>query len=329
MMRMCFNALKRIISAAAILCAAALLSGCMLSIIQEDGVYEPFAQIDSEDGAPKDITATLYYRLANENYLVGIQQSVEVLAGERTEQAIIRTLLTDASQLPSGASRVFFNVDVSKVALDGDILYVTLSTGFIADSLPEDAEYAAGPDAEQELLYRRMLGVYSIVNSITGYSNGISVQLLIDDGAGGGTRPSCGELGLLGYDEDVPVEPLEFVSDVVATPEAVCDALCNRLEAGEYEQSYMLLAAYEQNGEAKPTYAEFARGIQKLGTVTGHSSVSTVEDDGETAVVSLTIELTRPDGTSARGSLELTLQRNDGILGVCYTSLFAALEGLQ
>ena len=59
-----------------VLCFALSAGGCMGKVIAEDNAKLNLPQIDPEDGASRELPVTLYYRLTNEEYLVGVESKV-------------------------------------------------------------------------------------------------------------------------------------------------------------------------------------------------------------------------------------------------------------
>lgn len=121
---------------AALLAMLLLLCGCTsLKSIQEDSVREDLPQIDPEAGTTRTITATLYYRLSSEPYLVAIRHSLTVRSNESAEDAIVRTLLSGVPPLAENVSNAFADgTEALEIARDGSILYVTLSEEYLDDS---------------------------------------------------------------------------------------------------------------------------------------------------------------------------------------------------
>ena len=194
-----------------------LLAGCTSRIIQEDRLQDNLPVLDPEDGVARDISVVLYYRLTGEAYLVPVTRNISVRANERTETAMIRTLLEGVPQqsLSGNVSATFPEgtklVDVSR---DSGILYVTLSREFLDTSNVEavrqaTSSYGNTPEGQQraqqaiqlateEMYLMRRMGVYSLVNTLCEYSREqIRVQILVDvDGSGEGERLPLEEMGL-------------------------------------------------------------------------------------------------------------------------------------
>jgi len=295
---------------AIILCL--LFCGCGNSVISEDRVQDGLPLLDPADGMAKDIKIELYYRLAGEAYLVPVSRNISVRANEREERAIVRTLIEGVPQQPvsTDVSALFpTGTSIVEVSLDSGILYITLSDGFLDESAVESVrqekstlgeEYEAALDrAEQELYLTRRLGVYSLVNTITGYMDNIRVQILVDtEGTGKGERLSNGMLGLDGRGEGASdlMEPLGFVGDVVASAESIVSCMLTRMQGGEYERAYSLFMEAEVDGAQKPSYDDFEAKLLELGAVTGFEVVSSLQEDDVTTVVTVNLDFTSAQG---------------------------------
>lgn len=273
-----------------LLCFCMVLSGCAIGGIRQNPTDMDLPQIDPEDGVSRDVTVTLYYRLTNENYLVGITRSISVRANERVEKAMIRALLggVPLQALSKNVSPLFpENTSIVDVTVVGGIMYVTLSTEFLDTSVYDEKRAAADfsfssntigqethdlmvQEAYNELLLTRKLAVYSLVNTITQLSSGIRVQVQVDTtGIGSGDRIKLSDLGLsAGEDADSQLlEPMRFVEDYVVTPGIIAECVLTRLVNGEYELAYPLFSEDDGSGIQKPQYANFETDMLSLGSL--------------------------------------------------------------
>ncbi|MBQ9931684.1 MAG: GerMN domain-containing protein [Firmicutes bacterium] len=271
-----------------------VFSGCYSTRIQEDGVKEALPAIDPEAGVARDESVTLYYRLANEACLVGVTRNISVRANERNTYAIIRTLLEGVPPLSNNVEALFpAGTSIVDVSLEGSILYVTLSKEFMDTSVYDEtvrelttllergelymtqAVYEKRMrEAEEELYLKRALAVYSVVNTLCGYSPDLRVHFLVDvDGSGNGVRLKTSELGLAsGQNVDSNlIEPMAFEGCVVASPLTILDSLLNHLLYDEYEMAYALFAENENSEQQKPGYANFETEILSIGHLRGYA----------------------------------------------------------
>lgn len=198
-----------------LLLVAVLCGGCDTGRISENPVYQALPQIDPEDGVFQEREVTVYYKLKGRELLAPATAVVTVRPNELLEMALLRALLAG----PAANSPVYEPVfprgtDVVSISLEEGILYVTLSK----ELLDVDASLS-----NQEVVGKRRLSVYAVVNSLLAAGNGESVLILIDlNGTGTGARVQRAMLGL-GLDteaEEQMIEPLEFEGSVIA-PEAL------------------------------------------------------------------------------------------------------------
>ena len=326
-----------------------LFGGCASSVIAEDRYAQPLPVLDPEDGVAKDADVVLYYRLTGEAYLVPVARSIAVRANERTETAIIRTLLEGVPQqsLSGNVSALFpEGTSIEEVSLDSGILYVTLSSEFLDESSVEAVRKATGVfgansqaaqqaqaavlRAEEEMYLTRRLGIYSLVNTLTGYSQeDVRVQILVDvEGNGEGVRLPVSALGMQspqGASSDL-LEPLAFLEEVIATPEHIAECLLARLVSGEFEMAYVLFleAAGEQQ---KPSYANFETEILSLGSLLDYELFSWEENRDGSVTVTVNMTFRRADGQTANiENAQLILKKEGDIYKADYNSFKRILE---
>jgi len=320
------------ISALALACVgAALCTGCTSgSVITETPSAYDLPAVDPDDGVERTTHVTLYYRLANENFLLGVDSDVTVLANERTETAVIRALLEDG--LPPASNLVSacpMGTAVEDVTYENGILYVTLSRQFLntdavdklaRESYASDEEYAAAvQSAESDMYAARRMGALSIINTITNHSAGVAVQIMIDtDGTGSGRRLSYNSLGMTEYGSGL-MEPLRFDSSVLVTPERMAASFFEHMIAEEYEEAYILLTG----GDAvKPSYAEFVSNTQVRGRVVSYS-ISGSEEGENGVAITTTVSIMDAGSSSYTINSVVRLNEEDGIYKVNYDSLMS------
>lgn len=346
---------KRMKRAALFLAAlfALSLAGCAMlpgASIKEDSVRESLPPIDPEAGVAREMQVRLYYRLTGEAYLVGVTSTLAVLSNERSEKAMVRELLSGVPPLSNDISEVIPpKTKIIDVALDGGILYITLSGEFFDTAIVDEAErenegylntgfiskeeYDARIEAAKaEMLLCRKLSVYSIVNTIAGYDPDVRVQLLFDmEGSGAGSRVPRGELGFEPNEQansDL-LEPMDYSADMVVSPLTLVKCALDRMMAGEYEKAYALFAETESGGMQKPTYANFETEMLSLGRVTAYTLYS-YELSGETghAIVFADLECTDEKGnTRSLAGITITLRSEGNLFKLGYYAFKALLEG--
>ena len=132
--------IKKLAALVMALCFAMSAGGCMGKVIAEDDDKMNLPSIDPEDGASRELPVTLYYRLANEELLVGVESKVSVRAGERTEAAVIRAL-KEGSAVSSGVTVLIPSAaSLRELSYEDGVLYVTLSEEFLNEDMVSFAE---------------------------------------------------------------------------------------------------------------------------------------------------------------------------------------------
>ena len=335
-----------------LLCVSMLACGCAIGGIRQDSVVEDLPQIDPEDGVTKEMAVTLYYRLTNEDYLVGISRSISVRASERVEMAMIRTLLDGVplQALSPNISPIFpAGTSIVEVSVAGDIMYVTLSREFLStsayDEIREAAELSYQNNAISketlksmldiaygEFLTTRRLAVYSLVNTIVLFNSSVRVQVLVDaDGSGAGTRLKLSDLGLNADDQadsDL-IEPMKFVESCIVTPQIVTQCALGHIVNGEYELAYPLFSEDDGSAIQKPQYANFETEMKSLGSLDSFKLYgSSVENDENYVRIKADLVFRSADGSEKEiKGKELLLKREGDLYRLGYGTLLSLLKG--
>ncbi len=335
-----------------LLCLCMAFQGCAIGGIHQDSVQENLPQIDPEDGVTKDKAVTLFYRLTDEAYLVGISRSISVRSNERVEKAMIRTLLDGVplQALSANVSALFpEGTDIEQVSVAGGIMYVTLSNEFFSTAAYDETRDAAESayknkvisaevyenmirEAYDELLLVRRLGVYSLVNTIAQYNLSVRVQVLVDEyGTGTGSRLKQSDLGLSGGEgaDSELIEPMSYMGDCVATPQTIAQCALTRMVYEQYELAYPLFAEDDGSGVQKPQYANFETELHSLGSLQSVSLYGyTVEDDENYARIKVDMVFVSADGTEKQLKGEkLLLKREGDLYKLGYGTLLNILKG--
>ena len=315
-----------------VLCFALSAGGCMGKVIAEDNAKLNLPQIDPEDGASRELPVTLYYRLTNEEYLVGVESKVSVRGGERTEAAVIRAL-KEGSAVSSGVTMLIPSAaSLQELSYEDGVLYVTLSEEFLnedmvtsikeEDYLKEKDYNNAVKSATKEMYLVRRLSVLSIVNTIAGNNKDVKVQILIERG---------GESGKLSYEElgfesmgRVLMEPMEYNEEVVANDRRIAECMLEHMVKGEYEMAYTLITAGFD--EYKPAYAEFEAQMRGLGAVISYE-VTDSDSNANGMYVLANVRIETPNGTVKRiSNAMLYMAKENNIYKVNYDSLKKLME---
>ncbi len=335
-----------------LLCVSMLACGCAIGGIRQDSVVEDLPQIDPEDGVTKEMAVTLYYRLTNEDYLVGISRSISVRASERVEMAMIRTLLDGVplQALSPNISPIFpAGTSIVEVSVAGDIMYVTLSREFLSTSVYDEIREAAELSYQNnaisketlksmldiaygEFLTTRRLAVYSLVNTIVLFNSSVRVQVLVDaDGSGAGTRLKLSDLGLSADDQadsDL-IEPMKFVESCIVTPQIVAQCALGHIVNGEYELAYPLFSEDDGSAIQKPQYANFETEMKSLGSLDSFKLYgSSVENDENYVRIKADLVFRSADGSEKEiKGKELLLKREGDLYRLGYGTLLSLLKG--
>lgn len=323
---------KKLIALFMVLCFALSAGGCMGKVIAEDDDKMNLPSIDPEDGASRELPVTLYYRLANEELLVGVESKVSVRAGERTEAAVIRAL-KEGSAVSSGVAVLIPSAaSLRELSYEDGVLYVTLSEEFLNEDMVSsinEEDYLKEKDynnavkaATKEMYLVRRLSVLSIVNTIAGNNKDVKVQILIERG---------GESGKLSYEElgfesmgRVLMEPMEYNEEVVANDRRIAGCMLEHMVKGEYEMAYTLITAGFD--EYKPAYAEFEAQMRGLGAVISYE-VTDSDSNANGMYVLANVRIETPNGTVKRiSNAMLYMAKENNIYKVNYDSLKKLME---
>lgn len=318
-----------------ILAAAFCFTGCMGKVITEDPLYQELPDVDPDDGVEKEVNVTLYYRLTNEAYLVGINRNVTVMAGERTESAVIRALIEGVPMLVSDISALFpRGTRIEDTAFENGILYVTLSREFLDEAivnsidrdvyLSEESYYEALYLATQEMYLMRRLAVMSIVNTIAGSGRDVKVQMLIQEEDGEPRRFTEAELGI--SKEETLVDSLSFDKDIIITSEIVVRCFLEHIANRAYEKAYVLLAESDYTGAARPAYEDFEAKVVGTGRMESYEITGMHSDEaGEYALVDIYYQT--EDGLIKRvNNARLYVEEDGEVYKVSYSSFDAIME---
>lgn len=333
-------------------CALAVLfaaSGCMYGI-HADNIAENLPEIDPEAGIARELSVRLFFRLANEDCLVGITKTVEVGADERVELAMVGALINEPEDMANGARSPFpQGTRVVDVQSANNIHYVTLSNEFLseenyyaektkADLLLSDgsismAQYnRAIGEARGEMLMLRRLSLYAIVNTLTQLDEKLSVQVLVEQAdSTAAARLTRAQIGLdsVAGSLKVAVEPMGYVEDVVATPMSIVQCAFADIASGDYENAYTLFARSTANGRGlRPAFEKAAEDMRSLGKLVKYDANSYLVDSSGAAVyVSAIVEIERSSGAfESIASSNILMFREDGLYKIDYDTFMNILR---
>lgn len=336
-----------------IVCALMVLataSGCMYGI-HTDSVVEDLPEIDPEAGIARELSVRLFFRLANEDCLVGITKTVEVGMDERVEVAMVEALMNEPKELSNGARSPFpKGTQVVDVQSSNNIHYVTLSKEFLS----EESYYAQKAKADillsngsismtqynraigaarEEMLMLRRLSLYAIVNTLTQLDDKLSVQVMIEQSDSSTavrlTRAQVGLDSVVGSLK-VAVEPMGYIEDAVATPMVIVQCALADIASGDYENAYTLFARSTASGRGlRPALEKATEDMRSLGELIKYEASSYLVDSSGTAVyVSATAQIKRTDGSvDSIASSSILMFREDGLYKIDYDTFMSILRG--
>ncbi len=333
-----------------IVLVGAFCAGCVHSAIHEDEIRSDLPALDPETGLAKEITCTLYTRVLEEAYLTGIQRSLEVPAGEKTEAVIVNAMLAEPAAI-SGAAYSLFpeGTRIVDINLDGTILYVTLSHEFLGrqalqkeqSSLERDREngritkeeYEKRQSRLLEAYYTRLrLGVYAVVNTLTDYNEDMRVLLLVDAGnSGTGDRLPRSELGLPDTRSGGAglIEPMRYNDEYTITPQLMAELFLTHLQNGEYEKVYAMLSSEDETANPKPDYTRLESDIKRYGKLKSFGVNGMMNGDNRVAYMNIDVCFVKPDGEEVSlTNRRLLMRSRDGLFRPDYASFKRLLEEL-
>ncbi len=308
-----------------VLASMLLLTICGCSIIQENQYAEKPVEISPENktASSAKTTVNLYFRYAAEELLTVEQRELTVPSSEMLESAAMHALLGGPANAGMNITRLFNdNAELVSIQLSKDVLNVVLSREFLDP--PEEApdDWQNNPGWRDEIMMRRRLAIWSIVNTMTDIGNCSSVLVLLETGEGDGTWIKRSEAGFED-DPEAPLEPLSRNMEVVLSPGRSAERVLDSLRMQDINSAYDLIAVQDVDGKQKPALEEFGAEFEEYGSVieafkTGNVSVS---QDGKSAVLSVEYSLRDKDGTSSSYlNVPIKLVWEDGIWKLAYQS---------
>ena len=195
-------------------------------------------------------SARLYFGFMDQPLLVGESHSFDVPINESIENSIIRELIKGPLSTRNDLKAVI-NTKTSLVSVrsEGQFLFVTLSSDFLS---PVDEKESSDPAYEKT---RRMLAVYSIVNTLIEQGTYSRVQILIDDDGMGTGRPLT--LSEAGLDGEGAVEALERDGEIILNGSNTMREIMQAIESKEWETLYNYIAYKNLYGQDKPSLDDF------------------------------------------------------------------------
>ncbi|MEG2624981.1 MAG: GerMN domain-containing protein [Christensenella sp.] len=237
-------------------------------------------------------TARLYFGYVDEPLLIGETRIFSVPINENAEASIIKELIKGPSTTRVDFTPIInMNTTVVNVRSEGNFLFVTLSNEFLQP--PEDRS-SDGNEAYEKT--RRMLAVYSIVNTLVEQGNYSRVQILIDDAGTGSGRPLT--LAEAGADGEGITEAMERKGELDLNAKNTLREIMRCIENKAWDTLYGYISYKNLYGEDKPSMEDFKNEIttSKL-SVSDYVIGDEIESaDGLTEVVMANYILKLKDG---------------------------------
>ncbi len=221
------------------LAAMTALSGCasgfLSPVTERPSVFESDYIVDISPSVMTDTfetgVKTIYYRISDELLLAPVLVQYSLPVDRSKEEQLIDALISGP---PSDKHELMAAIPpetrlVSLQARDG-YLEITLSKEFLSVGADVPANWESNPAWSKEVMDRRRMATYSIINSITEMGEYSRVLILIDvNGDGNGQRVNRSQFGLPSGEEDAPIEPLRRDPTLILSPQRVCEKVLDAI----------------------------------------------------------------------------------------------------
>lgn len=302
--------------AAAWLAVIMMLSGCASVGNDVTGKNIPDINPRAESANKDTSNVRLYYSYKGEQLLAGETRSIDVPVSQKREQAVVEALIAGPSADRSELTGLFWDgVTLVSVENNADNLFVTLSEEFITTDPPTSAleEYTA--------LNRKMLAIYSIVDTITEMGTYSRVQINVQR-KDGSQRIMRSEAGFKG--EDKALDPLYWDGDLILTPEKTLAKALDLYSKKNWTELYNYTAYTDVDGTVKPDSEDFSAALGETGS-NGLDSFEpkgvNVSNDGQTAVVLLNYTIKTRNGDVERTMVPVIMVNEGELWKVSYSSI--------
>jgi len=322
------NKLKIIILAIIIVMSFSSLFGCTPLISETNPDDDtPLFPGDTSQVQAKDYM--LYFQLDGEEYLAPEIRTLTIPESKSVEESLIKELVNGPEgNSTSITANINENTRVISITGDEDVLFVSLSYDFLTPPT------GLGQDIEDEEVYNnlvlstRRMALYAITNTVTELGRYSFVQFSIDyDNNGTGIRPTRGEMGFVGEDENQLIEPLYRNTDLIFSPASGIQVIMNSISEKNWEKVLKYTSIAENTDESEE---EITRQLElsDLSLLEYQLISDTVSLNGSSAVVVLTYTYASEDGTSnVRENISFKMTIEDGIWKCSISSLKQMLLG--
>ena len=259
--------------------------GCTATYMDETAGDE-ISSLQDSSSATSSSVLPLYFRYYDEPMLIRNPLTIETTPQQQPEYYAISALISGAL----GQRKEITDCFGKKTALlstksEGEYLYVTLSDGFLSDTV--------GENDEQTRINRKM-AIYSIVNTVCEMGNHSFVQIYLSQN-GVILRPDSFEMGIAESKEaSAPLGPLSRETELILTPSNVVKRGLSLYSSTEWSKLYYYLGDKDSAKEKLPILEEMTQEFQYLNLIMTDFSVEdnyTVSEDGKTAMVQVTFRV--------------------------------------
>jgi hypothetical protein len=284
--------------AAMALCAVMIfLSGCtggfLSPVTERQSVFDSDYIVDISPNVLTDTfetgVKTIYYRINGELLLAPVLVQYSLPVDKSKEEQLIEALISGP---PSDKHELMAAIPpetqlVSLQARDG-YLEITLSKEFLSVGGDVPGNWESNPVWAKEVMDRRRMATYSIINSITEMGEYSRVLILIDiNGDGNGQRVNRSQFGLPSGEEDAPIEPLRRDATLILNPQRACEKVLDAIITQRIDSAMQFIYFSE---EGVPSAQAVAEALYSPGLSSYDLSVygdAIVRLDGQQAVLSV------------------------------------------
>ncbi len=309
---------RRII--AALMAFILVLSGCAAAGQGAADKNTPDINPKAEAANKDTSKVRLYYSYKGEMLLAGETRSIDVPVSQKREEAVIRALIAGPSADRSELAGLFWEgVTLVGVENNADVLFVTLSEEFVTTDPPMTAlDESSAKD-------RKMVAIYSIVNTITEMGTYSGVQINVQR-KNGSQRIMRSEAGFGG--EDKALDSQYWNGDLILTPEKTLIQALDAYSKKNWAELYNYTAYTNIDGTVKPDSEDFSAALAE----TGSNDLDSFEpkgvnvmSDGQSAVVLLNYTIKTRNGDIERPMVPVILVLENELWKVSYSSIVNVL----
>ena len=268
---------------AALLCMIMIFTGCSAGYIKEstgDAISPVQESTDSLTSSPMP----LYFRYYTEPMLVRCSMNIDISPQQIPEYFAVSALISGVPGERREAKQCFGkNTTLVSVSAGKDVLYVTLSDGFLTDTKSE---------TDEKTRENRRIALYSIVNTVCEMGNFSGVQFYICNVKTSlRSRPDSFEMGLV--DSEAQSTTLGAVTrntSLILTPPNVAKQALTHYSNTDWEKLYWYLGS----DDTLPLQEEMAEKFNYLNLVMSEFSVEdnyTVSESGKRAMVQVSFKI--------------------------------------